>query len=81
MGVRNVSYLCSINGFEIQTGPYGRIRLTGNWCSLNPKYALHKKYSGWVSRVKLKLGKKNIYIYMGALTLCSPKTHQVHKIK
>ena len=64
MGVRNVSYLCSINGFEIQTGPYGRIRLTGNWCSLNPKYALHKKYSGWVSRVKLKLGKKNIYIYI-----------------
>ena len=85
MGVRNVSYLCSINGFEIQTGTYGQTRLTGNWGSLNPKYAQHKKYSGWVSRVKLKLGKKKIYIYiyiyMGALTLCSPKTHQVHKIK
>ena len=42
MGVRNVSYLCSINGFEIQTGSYGQTRLTGNCCSLNPKYAYIK---------------------------------------
>ena len=79
MGVRNVSYLCSINGFEIQTGPYGRIRLTGNWCSLNRIYALHKKYSGWVSRVKLKLGKKKkiyiyIYIYEGVDVMQSQNT-------